>query len=94
MSEVPSSAATDAQISKYYFKGSHQKKKTVLFGKDKVAEMDVENMADMEVDTILTTFHNFCQISRFFYRTQVSLGSGLWVPIRQNQPLSSLVSIF
>ena len=63
MSEVPSSAATDAQISKYYFKGSHQKKKTGLFGKDKVAEMDVENVADMEVDTILTKVHNFDQSS-------------------------------
>ena len=48
---------------------------------DKVAGMVVDHVADMvtnmKVDMVVDDVHT----NGYFYRTQVSLGSGLWVPV-------------
>ena len=48
---------------------------------DKVADMVVDHVADMvtnmKVDMVVDDMHT----NGYFYRTQVSLGSGLWVPV-------------
>ena len=48
---------------------------------DKVADMVVDHVADMvtnmKVDMVVDDVHT----NGYFYRTQVSLGSGLWVPV-------------
>ena len=56
---------------------------------DKVADMVVDHVADMVVDHVADMVTNMkvdmvvddVHTNGYFYRTQVSLGSGLWVPV-------------
>ena len=57
---------------------------------DKVADMVVDHMADMvtnmKVDMVVDDVHT----NGYFYRTQVSLGSSLWVPVSLTTSIQEL----
>ena len=60
---------------------------------DKVADMVVDQVADMVTNMKLDMVVDDVHTNGYFYRTQVSLGSGLWVPVSV-PPYESFVKLY